>query len=190
MKKLLVLALVLSMATMASASLQLAVGTDKTATDVTITTVPSGTISLGIWTNADIIAGVQGEDFWAIGAQMSGATNAGGVSLITTDSGVAIFDDGLSVGIQYPNGEDGVWGTIALGTIPSIASGTMVYNAINLHCEGPGNVILSLYLIDGDDGSIMATTDTLTVHQTAPGIPEPFTMALLGLGGLFLRRRK
>lgn len=42
----------------------------------------------------------------------------------------------------------------------------------------------TLYLYSIDDGVSVATlVDTLT-------IPEPMTMALLGLGGLFLRRKK
>ena len=40
----------------------------------------------------------------------------------------------------------------------------------------------TIWLIDGG----MNILDTVTIHQ----IPEPITMVLLGLGGLFLRRRK
>lgn len=47
------------------------------------------------------------------------------------------------------------------------------------HCDGPATVVITLY-----DGSINPL-DTITITQ-----PEPMTMALLGLGGLFLRRRK
>ena len=177
--------MVLSMATMASASFQLAVGTDKTATDVTITAVPSGTITLGIWTDA-VISAYDDECYWAIGAQVTGATLSGGEGFITAEAGIAIFDDGLSVGIAYPDGEDGVWGTIVLSTIPSVAAGTMIFNDITLHCEGPGPVTVSLYWVNGDDGSIISTMDTLVVHQT----PEPMTMGLLGLGGLFIRRHR
>ena len=61
------------------------------------------------------------------------------------------------------------------------------------HCEGEGDVTVSLvsYTTDLNEtiyGSAAApyTFATLVVHQ----IPEPMTLALLGLGGLFLRRRK
>lgn len=49
-----------------------------------------------------------------------------------------------------------------------------------LHCEGLGNVEVLLY----DDQ--VNLIDTATIVQ----LPEPMTIALLGLGGLFLRRRK
>ena len=45
----------------------------------------------------------------------------------------------------------------------------------------PGDVVITLYAID-----VATVLDTITLHQ----VPEPITFALLGLGGLFLRRRK
>jgi hypothetical protein len=49
------------------------------------------------------------------------------------------------------------------------------------HCDGEGLVTLTLY----DSGGVNPL-DTITITQ----LPEPVTIALLGLGGLFLRRRK
>ncbi len=51
------------------------------------------------------------------------------------------------------------------------------------HADDGGNVTISLF----DD--IWGIVDTLTISQGG-GIPEPMTIALLGFGGLFLRRRK
>lgn len=51
--------------------------------------------------------------------------------------------------------------------------------ALEFHCNGIGDVIVS---VSGDDGSY----DEILIHQ----IPEPMTMALLGLGGLGLLRRR
>ena len=52
---------------------------------------------------------------------------------------------------------------------------------IDLHCEGIGDVIIEAY-----DWRTEELVDTLIIHQ----IPEPATIALLGLGGLLLRRKK
>jgi len=49
------------------------------------------------------------------------------------------------------------------------------------HCDGEGAVLITL--VDYYTG---LAVDTLSITQ----IPEPITMALLGLGGLLLRRRK
>ena len=51
---------------------------------------------------------------------------------------------------------------------------------VDFHCDGPGDVLVELLAF-----SDYALIDSLVIHQ-----PEPMTIALLGLGGLFLRRRK
>jgi hypothetical protein len=65
---------------------------------------------------------------------------------------------------------------------PDTFNGIGVLDAKELHCEGPSwdNVVM---LWDGSTGDLL---DTIIIHQ----VPEPATIALLGLGGLFLRRRK
>jgi len=55
-----------------------------------------------------------------------------------------------------------------------------VVDGLVFHCEGYGDVVLTL--VDAE----LSVLDTQVIHQ----IPEPITFALLGLGGLFLRRRK
>ena len=64
---------------------------------------------------------------------------------------------------------------------PAPLDGTLV-DLIDFHCDSDiGDVVL--YLAHAGDFSIY---DSQVIHQ----IPEPITFALLGLGGLFLRRRK
>jgi hypothetical protein len=64
---------------------------------------------------------------------------------------------------------------------PDATAGIGKWWDIEFHCDGEGDVVFDLR-----DSTGNTTVDTLTVHQ----IPEPMTIALLGLGGLFLRRRK
>jgi hypothetical protein len=52
------------------------------------------------------------------------------------------------------------------------------------HCCGPESEYVYIDLYDAAD--LSGPQDTIIIHQ----IPEPATLALLGLGGLFLRRRK
>jgi hypothetical protein len=56
----------------------------------------------------------------------------------------------------------------------------LVINGLIFKCLDEGDVVLTL--TDADLGVL----DAVTIHQ----IPEPLTLGLLGLGGLFLRRRR
>ena len=58
-------------------------------------------------------------------------------------------------------------------------TGKMIDGLI-FHCNGTDDVILTLMDLE------LTVFDTQVIHQT----PEPLSIALLGLGGLFLRRRK
>jgi len=66
------------------------------------------------------------------------------------------------------------------GAVDTSLGGIGTYWTSEFHCDGPGIVVITLLDTDG------VVLDTITVSQ----IPEPMTVALLGLGGLFLRRRK
>jgi len=63
---------------------------------------------------------------------------------------------------------------------PPIPEG-MVVDLLDFHCTGPEDVILLLGSTPGG-----SQFDTQVIHQ----VPEPMTIVLLGLGGLFLRRRR
>jgi hypothetical protein len=191
MKKFLVLLMVLGMASQASALLRISVNGNPYPEDSQYTLMPSETLSLDIWTTTAITPGA-GEGYWALVATALDAHISGGVvipALPTAEPGVVIYDDAVGVGEIVGLGtQNGVWGGIGLTGLGTYAIGATVYDEILFHCERlSGDVVINLYRLDSPTWSVIEPPeDSVIIHQ----IPEPMTMALLGLGGLFLRRRK
>jgi hypothetical protein len=65
----------------------------------------------------------------------------------------------------------------------------VIMKDLYIHCLEMTDVVLEIYALPGttvDGQPLEGLVHTLTIHQ----IPEPMTLTLLGLGGLFLVRRK
>jgi hypothetical protein len=181
MKKLLALFLILGLASVASATLQISVNGDKEPVDSEIILLgPSDELILDIWTDSIISAGNGEVVAWELVVAPADGSISGGVSLIP-EAGVTIFDD--VTGFEAEPGTNGVWGGIAMtGQVPQIDAGATIYDDILFHCNGLGDAVVKLYVGDFVTWDLV---DSVVIHQ-----PEPMTIALLGLGGLFLRRRK
>jgi hypothetical protein len=91
--------------------------------------------------------------------------------------------------VPNPYGYAGYYGLEAKDADPddgwSIVAGTQFQFTINTGA-GDNGQSYTIYLEDTGWNRTTALLDTATVNVT----PEPMTIALLGLGGLFLRRRK
>jgi len=182
MKKLLVVLTVLAMATVANAGLKISVNGVADPLDSTINLMPSQ------WVELDVSS--------------DGLTNAI-YPMYLTVAGLGSFDiehaGGWARNFVVPPGHDPdeeldniffinatkIFMDFVIPGLPvPILVGTAA-DRIWFHCDGqPGDVTLTLYGQIGQNPPV--TFDTQIIHQ----IPEPITLALLGLGGLFLRRRK
>jgi len=199
MKKLLVLLMVLGFTTSASAvvDLNLSVTLDpygdpqyiEDPADSQISIVPSeeiwidvhGTVPSGEYLNTWIIA--QGP-----------ATMSGGV-VLQGDGGVTEYDPSaeLSPGYTWENffADQGYSGVSPMIEFVGFVDSTEPFSDLTgilldeklLHCEDLGDVTISILNADTGEYEVY---DQLVIHQ----IPEPMTVALLGLGGLFLIRRR
>jgi hypothetical protein len=170
MKKFLVLMLVLGLTTAASAVISDASLTlDGGSSDITI--APSDSVVIGITNNV----AVEGIVYLYVGPRS-----------LQTLSGATILDPAGDFGSQSTfvydvfDGFEVVVSDSDPAVAPNMAIGTVF--EVTLHCDGEGDI--ELYLYDSTEETLL---DSMTIHQV---IPEPITVALLGLGGLFLRRRK
>jgi len=175
MKKLLIFALVLGMATFANAAIVISVNGDITKDTITI--LPSEIVTIDIWnTGGDVpvdflsyldFADPQNGNYYLSSPRLGSHAGNFPASFLGPYNMVTYEEVEMTQ----------AW---AVGT-PEAAPGPIFL--IDLHCEGPGDVTVTLW--DGRVG-YEAPVDTLIIHQ----IPEPATIALLGLGGLLLRRKK
>ena len=179
MKKFVMLMLVLGMAPLATAALQLSINGSLDPVDSEITIAPSDHLTLDVHGTTPSMQAIN----WlvvvnsAAGSVSGGVAQQGGVTGSFYPTYIGYFLASLG-----RTGDSGTGGWVGdSGATP--LTGLLV-DLIDFHCEADGDAVIDLY--SSPDTVVWTLDDTATIHQ----LPEPMTMVLLGLGGLFLRRRK
>jgi hypothetical protein len=212
MKKLLVLMLILATASVANAGMKLSVN-GQPAPD-TITLATSDTITLDITVDSGTL--YMGGDLEISLSNGQGSLDDSEMTFLTKPLTRQYFED-PPLGWYNGNRNWDIQWSVALGTDTykimtggnnigtssnSVGSYTLMSGLV-FHCDEATDVIIDLIaygtvgyvLYTGDPPAdaglgVIYTKGTIidSIHVTQ--IPEPMTIVLLGLGGLFLRRRK
>jgi len=188
MKKLLILVLVFGLTSMASADLVFTINDGEPQPDE-ITMCPSDDLELDLHLDGGTIVGYQ--------LTYSLSNEQAEFVLPAPDSppqyGVVFPWQSMFAGKVNGYDGDGVmsWVEITANNFMAANGPLDLMENLWIHCLEPTDVVLEIRVsgatvIDGETIPNGTLLHTLTIHQ----IPEPATMLLLGLGGLFLRRRK
>ena len=176
MRKLLILTVVLGMASLANAGLTLTVGGGDAGDTITIATSDS------IWIGIDA-QNIPNPGQWMAFLAIAPGTSQAGGSWVGGNNNY--IPPEIAAAYNYYSGYNPYYGDMWFVNnsdgSPSSIAGSGLSADFEFHCDAEGDVIINL--IDYSTGLL---ADTLLIHQ----VPEPITMALLGLGGLLLRRRK
>ena len=174
MKKLLGLLIILAMTSFANADIVISVNGDTDLDEILVSV--SDTVTIGIYNNGsapgDPVDFFVYLDFYY--------PSEGTYALSDPRLGPAAGDFPASFTGPYLGDDD--YEEVEFSQAWAVGSdevpGTMFL--IDLHCEGIGDVIVEAY-----DWRTEELVDTLIIH-----IPEPASLALLGLGTILLRKRK
>ena len=216
MKKLIVLFAILAMVNVASAGIVDIVISSLNGDAITpvkeITIHPSDTIDMDI-----IYQGAVGMSLFAFSVDayqddyQTGGLTVGtvgpGFAPLTWPTGIWDFtvpSEGANwfSGAKYiGDGSVGVWGSAAANGLPGggLTVGVIAVDHILFHCSAVGTVVIKLRedvdLPPGGNAEIDSEMTGYAISDFGTGVvihqvPEPMTLTLLGLGSLFLARRK
>jgi len=173
MKKVIVAFVVLSlMGVSATAKLTIVIQDDSGGwvdyEDSTFTITPSTNIVYGLRDDGQTVPGA-----YALGLLSGPGSLSGTIDVLSSGVTAVMMDDAVKaadLGIQNP------FITMSLNN----STGGVLWTD-TFHCEGEGDV----KLIEINEDTYLVE-DVQVIHQ----VPEPATLALLGLGGLLLRRKR
>jgi hypothetical protein len=179
MKKLLVLALVLSMVGLANAGLSLETDYDGRAL------LPSETVTFKVLATDLMVSTYGNYPYFVVVAMPDAGAITGGVAIVTPQTGDLNMIDNTLVDFFPVTGQAGIGGFVGSSstTVGYMVQGITI-DEIQFHCNGPIDAVVQLWV--SGDFATFEMIDSVIVKQ----IPEPITMVLLGLGGLFLRKKK
>ena len=189
MKKLLVVLMVLTIATVANAALVITGAptgpinpSDNVTLGISANQEPSpSNMYLFLTNNLGTLSG--GSVLW------SDYSTALGEMTLHTGAGDSVIDY-INSYPEYGSVNQAYYISLVGNTLPALVMDGAVVGDITFHSEAAGEVTLVLGNVvdDGTGVFIMQVFDSQVIQQG--NIPEPMTLGLLGLGGLFLRRRK
>jgi hypothetical protein len=175
MKMWLAAVIVLSPAVVANAGLLISVDGQVDPPNPLIALTSGQTANIGIWSDGGLLA--DGVGYLVVSgpaaADIAGASNYVSESIYVAGSGP--FEGAVGFDLKDADPENS----------PYLPGGTLV-DYITLGSNGAGQIDLELWFDETSAGGPLQLMDTQVFNR----VPEPTTMALLGLGGLFLCRRR
>jgi hypothetical protein len=186
MKRVFISLLVLAITSTAGAQFQIMVNGDKN--DTGSACYVGDHFSLGIWTDTDILQNNEGATLaLVVDNRMATIDYTSGIVVPPYNDDPGIFlEHSMSAAELFPlpEYEDGIVGYVAPFYIPVINTGSILFDDIDFVQTGFGIEVVKLYVTN--DWETLNLVDTYVIME----IPEPMTIGLLGLGALFLRKRK
>ena len=167
MKKVLIFTFLFGVVSLTPAALQISVNGNFAPVDSEILAIPSEILNLDI--HGDVLTGQA--VYWLM--------------MVDETWGTLFYDyGGIGPFYYYPPSYPGyswVGGVTDIGPL----SGLLI-DGIEYHAECAGDAVVNLY--NSPDAVTWTLEDQMIIHQG--DVPEPVTIALLGLGGLLVSRRR